>query len=93
MLIILFTFTLLLTKTLIMKTTIYNDTMTSGNSVKVEINRYAKGYHPISQNGYTHEYELLVNGAVEMTFRDTLQGAKKRGYKTLVQRWASKNRD
>jgi hypothetical protein len=93
MLIILCILALLLTKTLIMKTTIYNDTMTSGNSVKVEINRYAKGYNPISQNGYTHEYELLVNGAVEMTFRDTLQGAKKRGYKTLVQRWASKNRD
>jgi hypothetical protein len=76
-----------------MKTTIYNDTMTSGNSVQVEINRYAYGHWRMSVNGIAHEYELLVNGAVEMTFRDTLQGAKKRGYKTLVQRWASKNRD
>ena len=76
-----------------MKTAIYTDKMSSGNQVTVQVNRYAKGYWPTSLNGYTHEYELLVNGKVEFTFRDTLQGAKKRGYQILVKRWAEENRD
>lgn len=76
-----------------MKTTIYNDTMTSGNPVQVQVNRYAKGYWPTCVRGFTHEYELLVNGQVEFTFRETLRGAKNKGYQTLCLRWAEENRD
>jgi hypothetical protein len=75
-----------------MKTEIYKDEMRNGNQVIVQVNRYAKGYWPTSLNGYTHEYELLVNGKVEFTFRDTFQGAKKKGREMLVKMWAEKNR-
>jgi len=76
-----------------MKTAIYTDQMTNGNPVKVQVNRYAYGHWRIAVNGIAHEYELLVNGKVEFTFRDTLRGAKSRGYKTLCLRWAQENRD
>ena len=79
-----------------MKTTIYNDTMPAGNQVKVEVNRYAKGYWQVAtwrDDKATYEYELVVNGKVEYLFRDTLRGAKNKGFQTLCLRWAEENRN
>ena len=79
-----------------MKTAIYTDQMTSGNPVKVQVNRYAKGNWPAgfdTKAKNTYEYELVVNGEVEYLFKDTLRGAKSRGYQTLCLRWAQENRD
>ena len=65
-----------------MKTTIFAKTKTNGlgiengNAVSVELNRYAKGHWPVSLTGFTHEYELIVNGKVAFTFRMSLSDAK-----------------
>ena len=63
----------------------------NGNQVSVELNRYAKSFWPISLNGYAHEYELLVDGNVTMTFRATLNRAKKMAEKILMDEWIAKN--
>ena len=63
----------------------------NGNQVSVEINKYANGFWPVSLNGYTHEYELLINGKVAVTFRGTLNYAKKLGESTLMTEWIAKN--
>jgi len=62
-----------------------------GNQVSVEVNRYAKGKWPVALNGYTHEYELLIDGKVAVTFRGTLNYAKKLGESTLITEWIAKN--
>jgi len=80
-----------------MKTSIFSQTkknglgIENGNQVSVELNRYANGFWPVSWNGYTHEYELLVDGKVTMTFRATLNGAKKMAEKILMDEWIAKN--
>jgi len=80
-----------------MKNSIFSQTkkngmgIENGNQVSVELNRYAKGFWPVSLNGYTHEYELLVDGKVAMTFRATLNGAKKMAQNILMNEWIAKN--
>ena len=80
-----------------MKTTIFAQTkkngmgIDNGNEVCVVVNRYAKGQWPVALNGYTHEYELLIDGKVVITFRGTLNYAKKMGADALISEWTSKN--
>jgi len=80
-----------------MKTTIFSKTKTNGlgiengNAVSVELNRYAKGHWPVSLTGFTHEYELLINGKVAYTFRMSLSKAKQFAEKTLMTEWIAIN--
>jgi hypothetical protein len=83
-----------------MKTTIFAKTKTNpfgidnGNAVSVELNRYAKGHWPValnSETGFTHEYELLINGKVAYTFRMSLSKAKQFAEKTLWTEWIAVN--
>lgn len=80
-----------------MKTTIFSKTkkdglgIQNGNEVNVVLNRYARGYWPTSLNGYTHEYELLINGKVAYTFRMSLTKAKQFAEKTLFNEWIAAN--
>ena len=80
-----------------MKTTIFSKTKTNGlgiengNAVSVELNRYAKGHWFVSFTGYTHEYELLINGKVAYTFRMSLSKAKQFAEKTLMTEWIAIN--
>ena len=84
----------------IMKTTIFAKTKTNGlgiengNAVSVELNRYAKGHWPValnSETGFTHEYELLINGKEAYTFRMSLSKAKQFAEKTLMTEWIAVN--
>jgi len=80
-----------------MKTTIFAKTKTNGlgiengNAVSVELNRYAKGHWPVSLNGFTHEYELLINGKEAYTFRMSLSKARQFAEKTLMTEWIAVN--
>ena len=84
-----------------MKTTIFAKTKTNpfgidnGNTVSVELNRYAKGHWPVDEfniiTGYTHEYELLINGKVAYTFNKSLSKAKQFAEKTLWTEWIAVN--
>ena len=83
-----------------MKTTIFAKTKSNGlgidngNAVSVELNRYAKGHWTValnSQTGFTHEYELLVNGKVAHTFRMSPSKAKQFAEKTLMTEWIAVN--
>tara|TARA_Y100000114_G_scaffold156939_1_gene186148 strand:- start:256 stop:513 length:258 start_codon:yes stop_codon:yes gene_type:complete len=83
-----------------MKTTIFAKTKSNGlgiengNAVSVELNRYARGYWPIalnSETGFTHEYELLVNGKVAYTFRMSLSKAKRYAEAVLMKEWINAN--
>lgn len=73
-----------------MKNTIF--TRTHGyayeNQVSVKVNRYAKGHWPVSLNGYTHEYEILLDSGkgfkVVATMRATPSQAKKKAEKYLI---------
>jgi len=83
--------------TTIMKTTIFAKTKTNGlgiengNAVSVELNRYAKGHWPVSLTGFTHEYELIVNGKVAFTFRMSLSDAKLYASDVLMKEWICAN--
>ena len=80
-----------------MKTIIFAKTKTNGlgiengNAVSVELNRYAKGHWPVSLTGFTHEYELLVNGKVAFTFRMSLSDAKLYASDVLMKEWICAN--
>jgi hypothetical protein len=72
------------------KTTIYSSThgYADENQVSVMVNRYAQGHWPVSLNGYTHEYEILLDSGkgfkVVGTMRATPSQAKKRADKYLI---------
>lgn len=83
-----------------MKTTIFSKTKSNGlgikngNAVSVELNRYAKGHWPVALNsttGFTHEYELLVNGKEAYTFRMSLSDAKLYAQDILIKEWIYAN--
>lgn len=83
-----------------MKTTIFTKTkanglgIENGKAVTVELNRYAKGYWPVALNsttGFTHEYELLINGKVAYTFRMALADAKLYAQDVLIKEWIAAN--
>ncbi len=83
-----------------MKTTIFAKTkknglgIENGKAVSVELNRYAKGHWPValnSETGFTHEYELLINGKEAYTFRMSLSDAKLFAQDMLMKEWISVN--
>lgn len=73
-----------------MKKTIFSSThgYADENQVSVKVNRFAKGHWPVGSNGYTHEYEILLDNGngfkVVSTMRAKPSQAKKKAEQYLI---------